>query len=169
MSSTVYLSLGSNLGDREQNLIRACDMISYIEGLEIIEYSPLYISDAVEMEKNAPDFMNMVVKCEYIYRPQELLNNIEDIERKLGRIEKGNYKPRPIDIDILLFGDELIETKPLLIPHPKLTKRAFALIPLLEIDPDLVHPATGDKLVSYVDEKDVGELIMYKEFARHNA
>jgi 2-amino-4-hydroxy-6-hydroxymethyldihydropteridine diphosphokinase len=169
MSTTVYLSLGSNLGDREQNLIKACDMLSYIEGLEIIAHSPLYISDAVEMGDNAPDFMNMVVKGEFIYRPQELLNNIEDIETRLGRTDKGKHLPRTIDIDILLFGNEVISTEALTIPHKKLTERAFALVPLLEIDPELTHPANGKKLSSFVNKNDARELVMYKEFARHNA
>jgi len=169
MSTTVYLSLGSNLGDREQNLIKACDMLSYIEGLEIIAHSPLYISDAVEMGDNAPDFMNMAIKCEFAYRAQELLNNIEEIEKKLGRTDKGNYKPRTIDIDILIFGNESINTEALTIPHKKLAERAFALVPLKDIDPELTHPVTGEILSSYIDKDEARELVMYKEFARHNA
>ena len=108
MSKTVYLSLGSNLGDREKNLLKAIENISTMEGFEVISYSPIYVNPAVEMDKDAPGFFNMIVKGEYSYRPAELLTNIEDIEAKMGRIEKGQCKPRPIDIDIILFGNEIV-------------------------------------------------------------
>ncbi|RKX18066.1 MAG: 2-amino-4-hydroxy-6-hydroxymethyldihydropteridine diphosphokinase, partial [Candidatus Zixiibacteriota bacterium] len=110
MSNTVYLSLGSNLGDRERNLLRAIETISAMEGFEVISHSPVYVNPAIEMEKDAPGFFNMVIKGEFAYRPAELLTNIENIEAKLGRTNKRECKPRTIDIDIILFGEEIIET-----------------------------------------------------------
>lgn len=168
MSNTVYLSLGSNLGDREQNLLRANKMISIMEGFEVISYSPIYVNPAIEMEKNAPGFFNMVVKGEFIFRPAELLTNIEDIETKLGRTNKGECKPRTIDIDIILFGDEIIETDLLSIPHRKMTQRAFVLKPLLQIDPEIIHPVTKEKIKTYLDDCDTEDLVLYKELIEVN-
>ncbi|MCX6826333.1 MAG: 2-amino-4-hydroxy-6-hydroxymethyldihydropteridine diphosphokinase, partial [candidate division Zixibacteria bacterium] len=133
----VYLSFGSDLGDRERNLIRAMEMVGSIEGYGEISCSAVYLSTAVEMSEYSPNFLNLVTKGEYSYRPSELLSAIEQIEKKLGRTDKGQYKPRPIDIDILLFGDEISKTKRLTIPHPRLTKRPFILVPLLQIEPDI--------------------------------
>jgi 2-amino-4-hydroxy-6-hydroxymethyldihydropteridine diphosphokinase len=163
MSSTIFLGFGSNLGDRENNLIKAVDMVKAMEGFELIACSPIYIAPAVDMVKPAPDFLNMVIKGEYIYRPLELLNALKRIERKLGRTGKGKSKPRPIDIDILFFGNEIIETEQLSIPHRKMTERLFVMVPLLQIEPEIVHPITGAKISSYLKDKDKTKLIMYKE------
>ncbi len=163
MKSTVYLAFGSNLGDREGNLCKACEMVSDMEGFELIECSPIYINPAMEMAEPAPGFLNMVAKGEYIYRPLELLNQIELIEKKLGRTDKGGYKPRTIDIDILLFGKEAIENERLAVPHPKLTLRPFYLVPLLQIEPELVHPVTGEKLAACLKENDQAQMILYKD------
>ena len=168
MSKTVYLSLGSNLGDREKNLLKAIENISTMEGFEVISYSPIYVNPAVEMDKDAPGFFNMIVKGEYSYRPAELLTNIEDIEAKMGRIEKGQCKPRPIDIDIILFGNEIVETKKLSIPHRKMTQRAFVLKPLLQIDPDIIHPVTKEKIEDYLKDQDLEDFVIFKELVELN-
>jgi len=159
----VYLILGSNLGDREKNLSDAVRQIDRIEGFEIIASSPLYLNPAVEMDPDAPDFINMAIKGEYKYRPQELLNAIEKIEKKLGRTGKGKTKPRTIDIDIALFDDEVIETKQLSVPHRKLTQRPFMIAPIIHLDPELIHPVTKERLASYLKEKAAREMIVYKE------
>jgi 2-amino-4-hydroxy-6-hydroxymethyldihydropteridine diphosphokinase len=163
MSCIVFLALGSNLGDRENNLVKAYELLAAMEGFELLADSPLYLNPAVGMGEAAPDFLNMIVKGEYIYRPLELLNKVELIEKHLGRSGKGQKKPRPIDIDILLFGKEIIETDRLSIPHRKLTERAFFMVPLLQIDPEIVHPVTHEKISTYLNEKDKGKLIIYKE------
>lgn len=163
MSNTIYLSLGSNLGDREKNLRKANEMISVMEGFEVIDHSPIYVNPAIDMDKDAPGFFNMIVKGEFRFRPMELLNNIENIESKLGRTNKGECKPRTIDIDIIFFGDEIIETDKLSIPHRKMTQRAFVLLPLLQIDPELVHPVTKEKVKIYLDDCNTDDLVLYKE------
>ncbi|MCP4705020.1 MAG: 2-amino-4-hydroxy-6-hydroxymethyldihydropteridine diphosphokinase [candidate division Zixibacteria bacterium] len=163
MSKTVYLSLGSNLGDREKNLLKANEMISAMEGFEVIGHSPIYVNPAVEMDKDSPGFFNMIIKGEFAYRPNELLTNVEDIEIKLGRTNKGECKPRTIDIDIILFGDEVIETDKLSIPHRKMTMRAFVLKPMLQIDPEIIHPVTKEKLKIYCELCNCDELVLYKE------
>ncbi len=168
MSNTVFLSLGSNLGDREHYLSKAIAMISAMEGFEIIDLSSIYASPAVDMEPDSPGFLNMVIKGEFAYRPQELLTNLEEIEIKLGRTDKGHYRPRTIDIDIILFGDEIVETKQLSIPHRKMTRRPFVLAPLLQIEPDCIHPVTKEEVKTYLDEKSTEDLVIYKEFIRAN-
>lgn len=168
MKNTVFLSLGSNLGDREKNLLKAIKMISIMEGFEIIGHSPIYINPAVDMEEDAPGFFNMVIKGEFVYRPTELLANIEDIETKLGRTNKGDKKPRTIDIDIILFGDEIVETDKLSIPHRQMTSRAFILKPLLQIAPEIIHPVTKEKIKTYLDNCDCEDLVLFKELIEVN-
>ncbi len=166
MSNTVFLSLGSNLGDRERNLKKACEMLAALEGFEWINASSIYVTQPVDMEPDSPTFLNMVIKGQFSFTPLELLRNIEKIEEKLGRESKGDKKPRPIDIDILLFGDDKVKSKRLAIPHPRMTRRAFVLVPLLQIEPDLVHPVSGKKLEGYLKQKEVDSLILYRESVR---
>lgn len=168
MSNTVYLSLGSNLGDREKNLLKAIGKISTMEGFEIISNSPIYVNPAVEMQKDAPGFFNMIIKGEFAFRPAELLTGIEKIETKLGRTNKGENKPRTIDIDIILFGDEIVETDQLTIPHRKMTQRAFVLAPLLQIDPDITHPVTKEKIEIYLKDQDLENFVIFKELIEVN-
>jgi 2-amino-4-hydroxy-6-hydroxymethyldihydropteridine diphosphokinase len=168
MSYTVFLSLGSNLGDREQYLMSAIRMLSGIEGFELVEMSPIYINPAVDMKKDTPAFLNMAIEGRFVYRPLELLNAIESIEQKLGRTGKGQNLPRTIDIDIILFENESIDTDRLTIPHKKMTDRAFVILPLLQINPDLVQPVTGDRLDKYIKPEDAEKLILYKESMKIN-
>ncbi|HPI33584.1 MAG TPA: 2-amino-4-hydroxy-6-hydroxymethyldihydropteridine diphosphokinase, partial [candidate division Zixibacteria bacterium] len=126
-ATTVYLLLGSNLGDRERNLGAARDRLAHIPGIELIDASAIYISEADGMEGENPAFLNQVVKAEYAYRAQELLDELEKIERLLGRTDKGGKLPRPIDLDILLFGDAVIATDRLTVPHRELLHRGFVM------------------------------------------
>lgn len=168
MAPTVFLALGSNLGDRESNLTKTLRILDAMEGFELIDTSPIYINEAIEMEKASPSFLNMVVNGQFCYPPLELLNNLEEIEKKLGRTNKGDYLPRPIDIDILLFGEQIINSERLTVPHPKMNKRPFVLTPLLHIAPDLTHPISGKRFDHYLDKKQAEKLIVYKEAVRIN-
>nr|MBN2278161.1 2-amino-4-hydroxy-6-hydroxymethyldihydropteridine diphosphokinase [candidate division Zixibacteria bacterium] len=163
MSRIVYLGVGSNLGNREANLLRACRLIAEMEGFEHIHCSPIYISEAVDMDRDTPGFLNMVIKGQFAYSAQELLTNLENIEKKIGRESKGDYQPRTIDLDLLLFGDEIIRTDRLQVPHPRMTRRAFVLVPLLNIDPDLLHPESGRRLDSYLKSGEAKSIIIYRE------
>ena len=118
MAETVYLLLGSNLGDREKYLSLAREKLECIEGLEIIDLSPIYITEPQDMRGENPSFLNQVVRAEYKYLPDELLRSVEKVEQELGRTDKGKRLPRTLDIDILLFGDLQIETDQLVVPHP---------------------------------------------------
>ncbi len=136
---TVYLGLGSNLGDRQANLDRALEFLS--QRLRMGKVSSIYDTEPVG-EGNQPRFLNLVCQAFTRLEPSALLALAKGIERKLGRMGKSG-KPRTIDIDILLYGDRVVEAPELTIPHPKMTERAFVLIPLDEIAPDVVHPVAG--------------------------
>lgn len=168
MPETVYLLLGSNLGDREQNLESAINRLAQVEGLEMVAVSSVYASDPVGMQGENPPFLNQVVKCDFMYNAVELLDHVERIEREFGRADKGKRLARPLDIDILLFGRRQIRTDRLLIPHRELTHRPFALVPLLEIDPDISHPATGKPLASHLTEKQRHTVAIFKEYVARN-
>jgi len=140
MMVTVYLGLGSNLGERQYNLDRALDFLT--QRLRVQKVSSVYDTEPVG-NTNQPRFLNLVCQISTGLEPMALLTLVKGIESKLGRLPHTSNEPRPIDIDILFYGDQIIETPKLVIPHPKLTERAFVLIPLAEIAPDLVHPVTG--------------------------
>jgi len=138
-SVTAYLGLGSNLGDRQANLDRALELLS--QRLRLEKISSIYDSEPVG-DVEQPRFLNLVCEASTHLTPQGLLALAKGIESKLGRVGPSGA-PRTIDIDILLYGDQVIETPELVIPHPRLAERAFVLVPLVEIAPDLVHPVSG--------------------------
>jgi len=135
-SVTAYLGLGSNMGDRQRNLDRALDLLS--QRLRVTRVSSAYDTEPVG-NVNQPRFLNLVCQVYTRLVPQALLALAKGIECKLGRI-LGTQQPRPIDIDILFYGDLVLDTPELVIPHPRLANRAFVLVPLAEIAPDLIHP-----------------------------
>jgi len=135
--TAVYLGLGSNLGDRQVNLERAIERLE--EKLEIVQTSSLYETEPVGYREQ-PLFLNAVCRATTNLSPFELLHLDKEIETALGRAPSFPNGPRIIDIDILFYGEEVIETPQLTIPHPRLTERAFVLVPLAEVAPYLVHP-----------------------------
>jgi 2-amino-4-hydroxy-6-hydroxymethyldihydropteridine diphosphokinase len=137
---TVYLGLGSNMGNRQDNLERALDLLS--QRLRIGKVSSIYDTEPIG-NVNQPRFLNLVCQAYTRLTPSGLLALAKGIELKLGRALGKSNAPRPIDIDILFYGDMVIETPELVIPHPRLTERAFVLVPLDEIASDLVHPVGG--------------------------
>jgi 2-amino-4-hydroxy-6-hydroxymethyldihydropteridine diphosphokinase len=138
--TTVYLGLGSNMGDRQGNLKQALDLLSHRLRLEKV--SPIYDTEPVG-NPDQPRFLNLVCQVVTTLEPLALLTLVKGIESKLGRLPHTSNLPRPIDIDILFYGNLVMETEKLVIPHPRLTERSFVLIPLAEIAPDLVHPVNG--------------------------
>ncbi len=168
MPETVFILLGSNEGDREKNLATAQAKLETIPGLEIVAASSIYLSDAVDMDESSPSFMNQVIMADYQYRPNELLNALEVIEKNMGRTGKGKNLPRPIDLDILLFGNQVIETERLSIPHRKLLERPFAMVPLLQIEPNLVHPVTKRPIAEFLTDEQRQEVLLYKDYVARN-
>lgn len=137
---TAYLSLGSNVGDREAHLKRALDRLAR-EDIRVKRKSSIYETEPQDLRKQAW-FLNLAAEIETSLFPRQLLHRIQHIEREMGRkrvIAKG---PREIDIDILLYGNFVISTEVLTIPHPRLSERRFVLQPLADLAPDLRHPVS---------------------------
>ncbi len=140
----IYLSLGSNLGDREAHLRAALGRLAAPD-LRVMRISPVYETEPVDF--NDQDwFLNLAVEAETTLEPDELLARIAQIEGDLGRVRTVPKGPRTIDIDILFYGDEVIRSAALEIPHPRLSERRFVLAPLADLAPDLRHPVTGRRV-----------------------
>lgn len=150
MTETVYIGLGSNLGERQTNLHRAIDQMNKLDRFELMASSSVYQTEPMNMQPDTPLFYNQVVRAVYGYSPPDLLRELETIERSFGRTGKGDYKSRTLDLDILLFGGQIIDTLTLTIPHPRLLERPFMLVPLLELNPLLTDPINGRHLSEYV-------------------
>ncbi len=140
MKNGVYLLLGSNLGDRIDNLLRARNSIQGFSS--IITTSSLYQTQAWGNTQQ-PDFLNQIIEISYKKSPHELLVDVLSIENKMGRLRSEKWGPRTMDIDILFFGQLVVTDKNLKIPHPEIAKRRFTLLPLVEIAPEFIHPVSG--------------------------
>jgi 2-amino-4-hydroxy-6-hydroxymethyldihydropteridine diphosphokinase len=149
----VYLGLGSNMGDRAANLEKALEYLA--QPLRLVEHSEIY-DTAPEGNEQQPRFLNMVCLVKTHLEPKQLLALTQGIERKLGRHPGHPNSPRPLDIDILFYGDLIIREKGLTVPHPRLHSRAFVLVPLAEIAPGLEHPVL--KKSADVLLKELGEV-----------
>lgn len=137
MSRRVYLSLGSNLGDREAHLRAALHALQHV--LTVRRVSSLFLTDPVGVT-HQPEFANLAVEADTSLEPLELLREVKRVEREVGRRPTFRWGPRVVDLDILLYDDRVLETPELTIPHRELSRRAFALLPLAEIAPDVRHP-----------------------------
>ena len=133
---TAYLGLGSNLGNRQENLDRALKLLS--ERMRLGKVSSIYDTESVG-PISQPRFLNLACEGFTHLKPEGLLALAKGIEQKMGRYSRSG-EPRVIDIDILLYGNQTIDMKDLVIPHPEMAKRSFVLVPLAEIAPDVIHP-----------------------------
>ena len=155
----VFLALGSNLGDRKTNLYTAIDFLRRKMTIRrvssIYETEPAYVTDQ-------PPFLNLVLQGETDLKPMELLRLAKSIEHDMGRKKTIRFGPRVVDVDILLYGDEHISAPLLTVPHPRMTERAFVLIPLAEIAPDVVIPGTEKPvalLVAQLPDGGLGKIL----------
>ncbi len=135
---TVYLGLGSNLGDREATLKAAIERLP----VRVTRVSPIYETKPIDY-LDQPWFLNLVVEGETDLTPHDLLAETAQIEKDLGRVRTVAKGPRTVDIDILLYGNEIVDKPELQIPHPRMAERRFVLAPLADLAPDLRHPVTG--------------------------
>lgn len=146
---TVYLSLGSNIGDRERNLRAALEHLD-TAGIRIARVSPVYETEPVDLTGQRW-FLNLVAEVETDLFPVQLLARTQKIERALGRVRTVPKGPRTIDIDILLYGNVVVNSQGLEIPHPRMAERRFVLIPLADLAPDLRHPVTRKTVREMLD------------------
>lgn len=150
MNNTAYIALGTNIGNRESYLHSALQAIQE-KDIDIIGFSSIYETDPVGYEDQAR-FLNMVIKVNTNLQPMDLLEVSQSIELESGRERKIRWGPRTLDLDILLFNQENIETERLIVPHPRMTERAFVLVPLAEIDRDIEIPAVTKPISLLLDE-----------------
>jgi 2-amino-4-hydroxy-6-hydroxymethyldihydropteridine diphosphokinase len=145
----IYLSLGSNIGHREEHLRSAIDRLTAVD-LRILRVSPVYETAPVDYTDQR-FFLNLVVEAETTLFPMQLLARIGKIERALGRVRTIPKGPRTIDIDILLYAASSIRTAKLEVPHPRMAGRRFVLAPLADLDPALRHPVTHRTVQEMLD------------------
>ena len=147
----VFVALGSNMGEREENIRRALELLSQLPDTELVRASSLYDTEPVG-EVEQPNFLNAVAELDTDMAARQLLWNLLLIEKRLGRVRTQKWGPRTIDLDLLLFGDQVIDEDDLRVPHPELIRRSFVLTPLAELEPALVHPTTGETIQSHLSQ-----------------
>jgi len=144
METDAYIALGSNLGDRELNLLRAVAEIGRLRGSKLSALSPFYETSPVGMPADTPSFYNGVARLSTALSPEELLAELQRIEADVfGRVKSSAPESRRMDLDLLLYGQTRIEQPDLTIPHPRMFKRRFVLEPLAAVAPELADPVSG--------------------------
>ncbi|MEJ2184333.1 MAG: 2-amino-4-hydroxy-6-hydroxymethyldihydropteridine diphosphokinase [Gemmatimonadota bacterium] len=138
--ATAYLGLGTNLGDRDDNLARALELLDARVGIDAV--SSVYESEPVGYTAQ-PEFLNLVARTHTSLAPLDLLGVLQDVERALGRERHFRNAPRVIDVDLLLYDQQVLSEPGLNVPHPRMLERDFVLRPLLELEPELRHPSAG--------------------------
>ncbi len=148
--SIVYIGIGSNLGNREENCKRAIELIPE-KGIRVSECSSMIETEPWGVT-DQPKFINMAVEVETSLGPEELLSVLKKIEHDIGRVPDIRWGPRAIDLDILLYDDIILKQPDLEIPHPGIKERDFVLKPLTEIAPDIVHPVLKKRIKELLDD-----------------
>jgi 2-amino-4-hydroxy-6-hydroxymethyldihydropteridine diphosphokinase len=156
----IYLSLGSNLGDRLKNLLLVEEKLP--PQVQVLKKSAVYETEPWGY-LDQPKFLNQVFFAQTSLSPLELLAHIKVIEKEVGRKPTFLYGPRKVDIDILIYGDHLINDEVLTIPHKRLTERAFVLVPLAELTPDMTLPGTGKSIKGFLEQVDRNVVSIYQE------
>jgi 2-amino-4-hydroxy-6-hydroxymethyldihydropteridine diphosphokinase len=153
---TAYLALGANLGDRRQNIRAALEHLASTDGIVVTRISSFLENPAIGGAPDAPPFLNVAAEIKTTLGSHALLHRVLQIEQQLGRIRREKWEPRLIDIDLLLYGDLIISSQELVIPHPLMHERRFVLQPLAEIASEAVHPVlqmTVDGLLQNLDRE----------------
>ncbi|WP_124726333.1 2-amino-4-hydroxy-6-hydroxymethyldihydropteridine diphosphokinase [Staphylospora marina] len=157
-TSTVYLGLGSNVGDRLRWLKEAVRMLDETEGITVEAISPIYETSPVGYLEQ-PDFLNLVVRTGVTLSPRRMLDVCLDVERRLERVREVRWGPRTIDVDILLWDREMIREDGLTVPHPRMGERAFVLWPLRDLAGNIPIPGTGKHLDDFLKRLPSGQEI----------
>jgi len=151
MNNTAYIGIGSNQGDKYEHCMRAVEGICACEKNRLLKKSSCYLTEPWGYSKQE-DFINLVIELQTSFSPLDLLFFLQDIERKLAKKKNGKWGPRTIDLDILFYNDQRLESSQLIIPHPLLHKRGFVLLPLKEITPHLIHPVSNETIAQLTDK-----------------
>jgi len=149
LSTRVFIGLGSNVGDRQAHIEAAFERLSDHPDLELVRRTAID-ETAPWGDTSQRAFLNAVAEIRTKMEPRELLHILKQMERDLGRTPSRRWGPREIDLDILLFGERIVDDPLLVVPHPRLTERRFVLDQLLSLDDALVHPASGRRLSSFI-------------------
>ena len=149
--TTRYRGLGTNLGDRRENLAQAVRRLNAGPELKVLQTSGIYETAPWGLT-GQPDFLNLVAEVSTSLSPRQLLVRVKELEQGLGRQAGPRFGPRLIDVDILLYGDSVVDEHDLQIPHASLHLRAFALVPLAELAPTLVHPVLGLSIANLAEK-----------------
>jgi 2-amino-4-hydroxy-6-hydroxymethyldihydropteridine diphosphokinase len=146
LKTRAILALGGNLGDRVETIRRAVEQIDAHPEISVKRQSSLYESFAMTssgIDQTEPNYLNGVIEVSTSLRPKQLLAALNEVENQFGRVRLERWAARTLDIDIITYGSELVETKSLIIPHPRAHERAFVLVPWAELDPEAVLPGHG--------------------------
>ena len=157
--------MGSNLGDRRENLLAALRLLDDMKGMEIGETSSIYETEPWGV-LDQPSFLNMVAMAHTSRDPRGVLEACREVEKEMGRVRERKWGPRIIDVDILLYDDIQLEQQDLVIPHPRMLEREFVLVPLLELRPEMSHPEVGrlsDYPGPHIDDKAIKAFEFGKE------
>ena len=161
-----FLSIGTNLGDRRKNLAHALSLLEK-EGIEILRVSSLYETQPVDIPSQ-PWFYNQVIEIRSNVNPMAFLALIKKIESKIGRMDHSYKGPRIIDIDILMVEKTVVQTKELKIPHPRMEKRNFVLLPFVEISPDTIHPILNEKIIDLLNKSNDHSIVKQVKVSEDN-
>jgi 2-amino-4-hydroxy-6-hydroxymethyldihydropteridine diphosphokinase len=147
-----YVAVGANLGDRAANIVSAVESLGRTPGLSLVGQSTLIENPAVGGPVESPPFLNGIVELRTTLSPRELLDRLLEIERSLGRERRERWSPRTIDLDLVLYGNQVIDAPDLKVPHPLMHVRRFVVQPLAEIAPDVVHPILRKTVQELLDD-----------------
>lgn len=155
---TVYIALGTNLGDRQANLSQA--IVHLQPQVQILACSAIYDTPPWGFT-DQPHFLNQVIQGETRLAPLELLNSLKGIETEMGRVKTIQNGPRVIDLDLLFYGDLIMDSERLILPHPRMAGRGFVLLPLADLAPELVHPRSGLRIREMLSEADCSGITQF--------
>lgn len=161
--NVAYISLGSNIGNRLEFLQEAVGLLKETQQIDVLEVSSVYETAPVGYVDQAA-FLNIVVELKTLFTPHELLSKCNEIEDLLGRKRIVRWGPRTVDLDILLYNEENMKTEDLIIPHPRMAERGFVLVPLLELNPNIIDPRTKQAFSNLVHDQKEG-VHLWRKFA----